>query len=496
MDAYAESLLKQVDGGKMNNLAYDTAWLARLGDIDSELSCRAMDWICENQLPDGSWGAEAPFYLHDRIISTLAVMIALTHKGRRTRDKLQVEKGLIALEKITGGAAAGASLANPNSMTVGFEMIVPTLVAEAERIGILKQRTERILGKLSTQRKEKLALLKDRKVSRHMTAAFSAEMAGLDGLSMLDVENLPEQNGSIGHSPSASAYFALQVKSGDERALNYLRTVTLNGGAPDLIPFDVFEATWVLWNLSLCSGWKIETKKLFSPLVEFLHKFWKPGKGIGLSIGYSIPDGDDTAIVFDILSKFDRAPDIEALLSFEKEHHFRTYHYEANRSASVNIHALGALLRAGLPVDHPKIQKIILHLRKIIYPGNYWVDKWNLSPYYPTSHAIITCAGHANFLIEKSVDWIISTQNPGGGWGPEDPTAEETAYALQSLCAWRKKGGKVSSEVIDKGVKWLEQRIEPPYPPLWIGKGLYCAENVVRSAIISALQMTRENLSL
>jgi len=32
------------------------------------------------------------------VISTLAAMIALTHRGRRARDRQQIDKGLLALE--------------------------------------------------------------------------------------------------------------------------------------------------------------------------------------------------------------------------------------------------------------------------------------------------------------------------------------------------------------------------------------------------------------
>src|SRR5687768_17883149 len=52
----------------------------------------AMEWISENQLPDGSWGAKDIFHYHDRVICTLAAMIALTHRGRRARDKNQDRK--------------------------------------------------------------------------------------------------------------------------------------------------------------------------------------------------------------------------------------------------------------------------------------------------------------------------------------------------------------------------------------------------------------------
>ena len=138
MNQQVEQLLNETGTSKMSSLAYDTAWVARMADIDHELSNQALEWLSMNQLEDGSWGAKQPFYYHDRVISTLAAMIALTKNGRRVTDKRSLENGLYALGRITDGATQGL-MTDPNGATVGFEMIVPTLVAEAERLGIIKK---------------------------------------------------------------------------------------------------------------------------------------------------------------------------------------------------------------------------------------------------------------------------------------------------------------------------------------------------------------------
>jgi len=97
-------LLHESNADRLMCTAYDTAWLARLGALDWNLSSRALNWISENQLPDGSWGAWMPMYYHDRVISTLGAMILLATHGRRTFDRRQIERGLDALETITCGA--------------------------------------------------------------------------------------------------------------------------------------------------------------------------------------------------------------------------------------------------------------------------------------------------------------------------------------------------------------------------------------------------------
>ena len=486
-------LLREVGPGKMSSMAYDTAWVARLGEIDWELSSQALNWLCENQLYDGSWGAERPFYYHDRVISTLAAMIALTYRGRRAQDKRQIEYGLLALEKITKGATGGLR-ADPNGATVGFEMIVPTLVAEAENLGIIKQQGDRILGRMKHLREQKMSKMKGIKINRQVTMAFSAEMAGVDGLHTLDIENLQEKNGSVGHSPSATAYYSTVLKHNDTKALEYLhRYLDPLNGVPDLIPFETFEANWVLWNLALVNhDWRHDPE--FQRVLNILKKAWQPGKGIGLSGDYSVPDGDDTLISYELFSRFDTISDMDAVFSFEEDDHFCAYPFEAHSSNSVNIHALATLREAGHAKDSPVIQKIINYLQKNRYPAGYWFDKWNLSPYYTTTHAIIVCAGFAEHLVDQSVEWIIQTQNGDGSWGYQFPTAEETAYCIQALSIWQELGGKIPPKVVKNGVTWLIDHVQPPFPPIWMGKGLYTPELIVRSTILSALALANGGL--
>lgn len=481
-------LLRQVGPGKMSAVAYDTAWVARLGEMDWELSSRALTWLCEHQLPDGSWGAGEPYYYHDRLVSTLAAMIALTQRGRRAQDQAQVERGLLALENITSNVT-GRLRSDFNGPTVGFEMIVPTLVAEAETLGIIKRQSERILGRLSEQRKTKLNLLRGKMVNRHITAAFSAEMAGEDGQHMLDLENLQEENGSVSCSPSATAYFALQVKKGNKKALDFLHRISNeDGGAPNVAPFDTFETAWTLWNLStIPESTNLQGKYEIQRHVDSLSQSWNEHKGAGFSSEYSVNDSDDTALVFDTLSRYGVTKEIDKFLGYEEEEWFRCYDLENAPSLSANIHVLGALRQAGFKKDDPSVAKILGFLQKTRSDQGCWRDKWHLSPYYTTAHAIIACAGFADEIAQPSVDWILQTQKLDGSWGSQFPSAEETAYCIQALQIWRQHGGRVDNEAIRRGAAWLQGNSEPPYPPLWIGKGLYAPDLVVRSAILSAL---------
>jgi halimadienyl-diphosphate synthase len=489
MNDLLTKLIEEIGPGHMGSTAYDSAWVARLGEIDWALSSRALAWLAENQLPDGSWGAPAPMYYHDRVLCTLAAMIALTYRGRRGQDKIQIENGKLALERFVSGATQGLQ-ADPNGATVGFEMIAPTLAAEAEKLGIIKRQGDRILGRLSRQRAKKLAYLKDNMISRHVTIAFSAEMAGTDGKHMLDIRNLQEGNGSVGLSPSATAYFATYIKRGDEASLKYLHNVAKSdGGMPNVSPFDVFEIAWSLWNLSLNPNLEITPK--LKPHIDFLSKAWEPRRGVSFATDYTVKDSDDTVITYSALLRFGIEKDLASVLAYEEKDHFRCFDLEVNPSISANIHILDALRQAGLNQKNSSIQKIFQFLRKTKTEDLYWVDKWHASAYYPTAHAIIACAGFENDLVIKSVEWLLKTQNSNGSWGTYIPTAEETAYAMQALWVWNQKAARVPRSVFKNGARGLLENLERPYPPLWIGKCLYNPSLVIRSAVVSALALTQ-----
>ena len=484
-----EKLISEIGPGHMGSTAYDTAWTARLGEVDWSLSSRSLSWLAEHQLPDGSWGAPAPMYYHDRVLCTLAAMIALSYRGRRGQDKVQIEKGRLALERIVGGATQGLQ-SDPNGATVGFEMIAPTLAAEAEKLGIIKNQGNRILGRLSKQRAKKLSYLQKNMISRHVTMAFSAEMAGTDGRHMLDIENLQERNGSVGVSPSATAYFATYVKRGDEAALNYLRGVMKpDGGMPNVAPFDIFEIAWTLWNLSFIP--EVTKDRKLQPHLDFLSKTWQPRHGVGFAAGYSVKDSDDTGLVYDTLLRFGHEKDLASVLLYEEKDHFRCFDLEANPSISANIHVLGALGQAGLDHRNASVLKVLRFLQKAKGSNHFWVDKWHSSAYYATSHAIIACGTLASGLVQDALEWMLHSQNKDGSWGTYIPSAEETAYALQALWFWNEKVARVPRHAIKNGARWLKEHMDQAYPPLWIGKCLYNPSLVIRSAVISALALAQ-----
>jgi hypothetical protein len=231
-------------------------------------------------------------------------------------------------------------------------------------------------------------------------------------------------------------------------------------------------------------------KILCRPHLDFLQKNWKPGLGAGFAANYAPKDGDGTSIVFDVLTHFGYSVDLAAVMHYEDPYYFRCFDLESTPSISTNIHVLSALHQANLGRKHPEVQKVIHFLQEIRAGKPFWFDKWHASPYYPTAHAVIACVNYDETMAHEAIQWILATQNRDGSWGYYDvPTAEETAYCLQALSVWRDYKGRVPDKALWRGAMWLSKHMDPPYPPLWIGKCLYSPVLVVRSAILSALMM-------
>ncbi len=481
-----ESLLLETGPGHNTITAYDTAWVAMLGDQLPEIANKALEWLRINQLSNGSWGMNRPVYHHDRVLCTLAAVIALRKNGD-IRDRDRVARGLFALHEHL--EMLHHDLSGP---TVGFEMILPTLIAEAIDTGLLPPIDNEFLGPLRKARAHKLSLAPNSLINREVSMAFSAEMAGNDGQNILAVDDLLEANGSVALSPSATAYYLIQLKPNDPQAINYIRSIW-NNGVANFSPFDLFEQAWVMWNLSLVDLSEYTgIQKAFSGHLKNIYEHWCDGAGIGFSEYYSPKDADDTAIAYSLLTRAGYDVPLEDILRFERENHYCTFDYEAHSSVSTNIHVLFALLEAGYGKDHETVQKILTFLNEERIDHKYWIDKWHTSPYYVTSHAIIALVDLDPYLAEDAIQWMLDTQKANGGWGHQSTTAEETAYCLQSLMIWKKRGHFVPDEALSLGLDWLVQNMHLPYPPLWMAKCLYSPTLVVRSTIMCVLMLAKE----
>ena len=481
-------LLKAIGPGITSSTAYDTAWAARLYAVTPDLAQSALRWLRTHQLEDGSWGTGEIIYHHERVISTLIAMIALAENGNH-EDIPLIRHGVEALDHHM------AHLVNDLSgETIAFEMLFPTLMIQAKKLKILPRGKTKLFNMMHQSRASKISRSPGKMISKYVTMSFSAEMAGEDGLHLLDVQNLQETNGSIGYSPAATAYFLLNVDPHNRKAKKYLHRIFIDGGLPNVATIDIFERAWALWNLAITDIINEPLQQVIKPHLDYLERAWEPGQGAGTAIEWTLKDGDGTSMVYEVLQRYGRYADLAGLLHYETENYFRTFQLEANPSISTNIHALGALRHAKEPVNRSTIQKVLQFLQSQQTAQGFWIDKWHASPYYPTSHLIITCTNFEEDLVKNAVKWICNTQKSDGSWGYFVSTAEETAYCLQALSTLAAAGHSVPKAILEKGLNWLNAHAAPPYTPLWIGKCLYTPLLVVESSIISAQILTQKQL--
>jgi len=485
----------KIGNSEMRGTAYDTAWVASVPDVNhpgESAFPQALQWLRLHQRSDGSWGADIP-YAHDRIISTLASLITLAKWSDDRWTRVQIESGLRSVWRNV------TMLARDPYETIGFELIVPTLLEHAKKLAFNLPYSQ--FDDCVRKRKYKLSLLPaDLVYSRRVSSIFSLEFLGdsFDIDAALANGGLSEVNGSVASSPSASAYYLTNVLQ-DDKAFDYLSALQKsgNGSIPAVAPFEIFERAWALYNLEKAGYNLASSEPHIAKHLEALYQAWTP-HGVSHTICFGVPELDDTAVVFRVLRLGGFDVSLDVFVEYELEDHFRCFPYERNTSISAHFHLLEALNAAGMEAKDAPVQKALRFVIDNRIHGIYWFDKWHISPYYPTARAVMAFLGmngngDVADVMAQAVQWILQTQNTDGSWGFHGyGTAEETAYCLQALALYRNAGYPVDPHVILSAANFLIESKElqyRSYVPLWIGKSLYSPTYVVHSAVLSALSL-------
>ena len=464
---------------------YDIAWLARLR-ASTDAGPRwpgLIDWLLENQHPDGSWGSKIVYY-HDRVICTLAAMIALRENGQDHQAQQSIRRAEQYLWHHLH------LLSRDPFELVGFELLVPTLLSQAQTLGLDVPNHTCCYGEILTA---KLRLIPPEVLySPHVSTVHSLEFLGQSA----DRERLRQAlttNGSLGNSPAATAYYLL-LGLDDQQAMAYLEAMQRHtGNAITVFPFRTFELTWVLNNLAFSGLPATE----FAPASMWEQLQREMGEnGVGVDPTFGIPDGDTTSVCCQLLlsAGYRVNPLVLARYENKETHIFRTYDYERNVSVSTNIHALEAL---GLMADYPERQQAREQIAAMLLDSReykmYWADKWHTSPYYATAHVLVGLlkeGPHLSSACRQTIDWLLHTQRNDGSWGFfESGTAEETAYTLAALLHYHRHE-PVDPDVLHRGAAYLMSTFpaeDSSYPALWIEKCLYIPHDIVRAAILAAL---------
>lgn len=213
------------------------------------------------------------------------------------------------------------------------------------------------------------------------------------------------------------------------------------------------------------------------------------------------PDTDDTAVVVMAMDRararlktgprFDGAVDraVEWTLGVQSANGGwgafdadNTFHYLNNipfadhgalldpPTVDVSARCVSMLAQLGHAKDSQEMTRALAYLDADQMADGSWFGRWGVNYVYGTWSAL--CAYNAAGLgtdypvVRKAADWLLSIQNPDGGWGedcdsykldyrgyePAPSTASQTAWALLGLMA----AGEVDHPAVAKGVAWLQ----------------------------------------
>jgi halimadienyl-diphosphate synthase len=478
-----QTLLTNAFGeGRIEGVAYDTAWIARLGPHYPGAGLEAaLKWLRQNQHQDGSWGAPLVHY-HDRFISTLAAIITLREVGTDSRDPRRVQRGEDVLWKLIG------RLAVDDHDTIGFPLLSAALAGEAHSLGL---DVPRPAARYAHGYKKKVTALLNQPNRDWRLSPISFSLEGLR-TAIRPEDMILNDNHSVSTSLAATAAYLMAFNS--PATLQYVQqamAIEGTGAMPALVPIEIFETVWGLNHLRLANAISPDDPAV-RRLLDYLWAAWSPKTGVSHSVYFAVPDVDNTAACFTMLNWGGYPVNADVFNYYEREDHFVCHDAETNPSLSAHVRLLLALRNVS---DHPRFEawatKIVSALTKLDENGSFWTDKWHASPYYVNSFALQALVGLSDDLARTRFKWIMRTRNDDGGWGYlGQSTPEETAYCLEALLLWDRTVERIDANILDEAAEYLFTHMyDASYTPLWIGKSLYTPHHLVRAAVYSALHL-------
>ncbi|KAJ0975930.1 hypothetical protein J5N97_017895 [Dioscorea zingiberensis] len=225
--------------------SYDTAWVAMVPSPHfPEFPCfpKCVDWILENQQPDGSWGLYHlhPSLIKDALSSTLACILALR---RWNAGEEHIKRGL----HFVGSNFLSAMDENVHC-PVGFNIIFPGMVEYAIDMGLKLPVNESDIDAVLCLRNTELERCGHSCEGKKAYLAYVAE-----GLGKLhdweEIMKYQKKNGSLFNSPSTTA--AAMIYSQNAKSLEYLYSLVQKFGnsVPTSYPVSMYAQLCMVDNL-------------------------------------------------------------------------------------------------------------------------------------------------------------------------------------------------------------------------------------------------------
>jgi hypothetical protein len=478
-----------VNVGLISPEVYSTAWVAlvpSIDDINQPAWPQALEFIRTSQLADGGWGEPNVYFAHERLISTLAAILALA-TWKNPADESFVERGVAAVSQYV------AELASEPNEPIGFELLLPALLSMLEPFSLkLPPTLWSDEFKRMTAKKKSLIGNLEVDYQQPRTWWFSMEILPEERLLEID-ERILDRYGSIATSTATTAAYlrALRLNGRNSpRAAAFLNHVLNlgNGGVSFCWPIEVFELTWVLDSFRRAGF--ASTDRELAPLIKALTRMYETSPtGLSWSQAFPLNDCDNTATGYAVLRWAGLEPCEKPLLGFWETNHFLTYLDERTPSVSANVHALTALRYNLTSSEHKRLAiRVTEWLREQLRLYKQFNDKWHVSPLYVTSRSISALAGWDNDLAQQCIHYILECQDVSGGWGRDGrPNIEETSLAVLGLIAGLRAGLLKDEHSLKLASRFLgKHHAHHPSERLWIGKTLYQPVGVTLGTVYAA----------
>ncbi|XP_034915015.1 LOW QUALITY PROTEIN: ent-copalyl diphosphate synthase 1-like [Populus alba] len=386
-----KAMLEMMEDGEISISAYDTAWVALVEDINGSGLPQfpsSLQWIANNQLPDGSWGDAEIFLAHDRLINTLACVVALKswnlHQEKCEKGMLFFRDNLCKLED-----------ENAEHMPIGFEVAFPSLLEIAKKLDIEVPYDSPVLQEIYASRNLKLTRI-PKDIMHNVPTTLLHSLEGMPGLEWKKLLKLQSQDGSFLFSPSSTAFALSQTK--DKNCMEYLNKAVqrFEGGVPNVYPVDLFEHIWAVDRLQRL-GISRYFESQIDECVSYIHRYWTED-GICWARNSEVHDIDDTAMGFRVLRLNGHHVSADVFKHFEKGGEFFCFAGQSTAAVTgmLNLYRASQLLFPGEKILE-KAKEFSFKFLREKQAANELLDKWLITKDLP---------GEVGFALE--IPWHAS----------------------------------------------------------------------------------------
>nr|QEV81853.1 terpene synthase 14 [Prunella vulgaris] len=377
---YIRTLLRTTGDGRISVSPYDTAWVALIKDLEGRNAPQfpsSLEWIVQNQLEDGSWGDEKFFCIYDRLVNTIACVVALRSWSVHAE---KVMKGVTYIKENVDKLKEG----NVEHMTCGFEVVFPALLQRAKSLGIEELPYDaEVIREIYHTREQKLKRIPLEIMHKVPTSLLFSLEAGLENLEWDKLLKLQSADGSFLTSPSSTAFAFMQTK--DEKCYQFIKNTvdTFNGGAPHTYPVDVFGRLWAIDRLQRLGISRFFESEI-ADCIGHIHKFWTD-KGVFSGRESDFCDIDDTSMGVRLMRMHGYNVDPNVLRNFQqKDGKFSCYGGQMIESASpiYNLYRASQLRFPGEEILE-EANKFAFEFLQEKLANNQILDKWVISKHLP-----------------------------------------------------------------------------------------------------------------